>query len=277
MSLTFYTPQLLVNVQRDYNPDTGASFLLEYAGTEDQMVAIAVNYEKDGAGAPIGYGYKTTLIKASGQVVGLTVRIPDDILFTERWCRGTEIVPINIWGSEIVRQSIPALAAYDLTSDAGRQDYMQRIRFLNAAVNAIEAGSDFMAVFTGGTNGGAPSEDEKSLLLDITRYTDHVEIKRPVLRRQRVVPFASAAHSNLFGPEWLYTTDDLVTDFNMPLDIYNLVKTVTDGLPTALPNTAWAWKARCDDVDVMINSGKFNESVDFVFDLWSTFRNPFAP
>lgn len=278
MAWTLYQPALLVSVERRDNADTGSSFFLEYAGTEAQMAELAAYYGLDGAGSPIGYSYKTHLIKRFGVPVGLTVEIPDSILYTERWSRTTEVVPMPVWTSPRFRLFDPLMSGLDLATAGGLATYLWRISQLEKATNIFRDGADYNDAFTVpapalATSLGAINNEERQMIMDVARFGDQTERKRPVLRRHRAVPYASDSGAELFGEEQLYTTAELVAVFNIPASIAARLYTVADFLPDAPPNCLWGWKSRCDDVEVVTGSARFEETLDFVFDLWSTIRH----
>jgi hypothetical protein len=208
-------------------------------------------------------------------VTGLTVLIPDEILYTERWNRSTEVVSTSIWASYYLQNFLEFTSSNPITAAALEDTYHRRIGFLQKGVSNRRQGLDAAKVFVGSdalTAGGALefSAEEIKVINLVMRSGEYMTIKRPVLTRQRYVPVASNERSSLFGVETLYTTQELVNYFDVPADIATLIAAVEDDLPPARPDTLWSWKSRCDDQTILINSGKWDERRDFVFDLWST-------
>ncbi len=273
MSLEFFKPNLLTSVKRAYNNDTGASFVVEYKGTQVQMEEIAAYYEAGGAGAPLGYGYKTQLIRSAGVPVGLVVVIPDEILYTERWKRSTEQISTSIWNSMWCKQFLGFTSTDPTTNAALHDTYNRRVGFLQKGISNRRQGLDANKVFAGSdaVTAGGPLEftdDEVRIINICMTYGESFTIKRPILTRQRWVPYASDQRASLFGLETVYTTQELIDAFDVPTDIAALIATVEDGQIAAAPDTLWGWKSRCDDAETIINSGKWSEALDFVYDRW---------
>lgn len=265
LQLNFYKPELMKGIKRAGNPDTGLSWVLTYEGTEAQMLDICQAYEVAGSNAPLGYGYKTDLQRSAGQKTIATIIIPDDILYTERWTRTTEVISVPIWGSEHLR-SQTAYAGLDLTQDSDLRVWLQRIGYLKAGASALSRGLDPNTAVAGAN---FDAQDRKIMHL-VFHSGDYMQVKRPVLRRQRVIPYSSDSRETLVGLETVYRTADLINYFDIPDDVADLIVTVDDNLPAALPDTIWGWKTRVSDQDTVINSAKWFEVLDFVFYRWST-------
>lgn len=261
---------------RDYNPDTGISMVITYAAVESKIDEIqtawaaAAEYDE----TALGYGYKTSKHKTAAGIL-LIVRVPDTILYTDRWCLNTEIVSLPIWWNEEVRQFNPKTSGLNITTAQGISDYMYRIGLLQKSVNYVNYGTlDQLFVNVdppaGITNLGAISDEERALVFMMRRDGEYMEWKRPVLRRVRYIPVVSANRTRLVGRQNLYTTGELIDTFGVPNDVIDQIETVDTDLPAAQPNTVWAWKMRRDDSEIVIGSGKFLEQRDWVFGRWST-------
>lgn len=255
----------LLSQTRDYNPDTGPSFVYIFGGTEAKMAEIATYYELAGQGAPIGYGYKTSTSQTPMGWI-LTVRIPDTILYTERWHVDTEEVSIPIWWSDDVRAFLPDYAGLDLTDQTDLRVWMRRIGYYQAGVNAIRRGIDPETVF-GGAGSFSPSDYD--LMFLALREGEYLQWKRPVLKRHRYVPVSSADRTSLVGPQYVFRTADLVDYFGIPDDVVAQIETVDNNLPAEYPFTIWGWKERRNDVEALLNSGKILEVRDWVYGRWS--------
>jgi hypothetical protein len=268
---------------RDFNPDTGASLVLTFAGTEAKMEEIADYYEVAGLANPIGYGYKTTTHKTAAGVV-LIVRIPDDILYTERWQLASEVIQIPIWRDETVRNYIPALAGLDLNEATGRnlRSFMWRVGLIQRGALNLSAGVMASTVFdnttppSGADDLGSFSVKELEVMFQIVREGQYMDWKRPVLKRQRFIPSVNVAtRTRLVGRAQLYSLNGIANVFGIPDDNYDQAATVYDNLPTAAKNTYWSWKLGRDDSEGVTGSAKVIECKEWSFGMWSTITNTF--
>jgi hypothetical protein len=255
---------------RDYNPDTGASYVLTFAGTEAKMNEVAAHYEALGAGAPIGYGYKTTFHKTAAGII-LTVRIPDEILYTTRWNFETEVTQVSIWWLPSVRDFL-GYTGLDLSTLAGLKAWLNQVIFVQRAVNYMRVAQAEIeaASFT-------LTQQQQEIVYSIIRDGEYGDWHRPVLKRCRLIPVGLFdVRTRLAGPPLLFSLDGIYNNFGLTDDIYDQAVDVYDDLPTADPNTMWAWKMRRNDSDGVIGSGKVTEARDWVFGRWSTITNTFV-
>lgn len=276
--------QYEVSRVRDYNPDTGASLVITFAGTEAQMNTVAAYYEEAGAGAPIGYGYKTNFYKTAAGVI-LTVRIPDSILYTERWNLNTEIGSLPIWYSQEIKSYLGCIAVPPSNTVQVLLDeqYLFLRGLLLAAKSkviqgldpssSVFAASNYHLILPDGSEDGnviTYSTEYKIVVGALIEFGENFEVKRPVLRRVRYMPIASTSRTNLAGLQIIYTTAQLISVWSIPADIVLQISTVDTGLPAAATGTMWAWKERQNESDVVIGSGRFQECRDWVYGRWST-------
>lgn len=270
---------------RDFNPDTGQSMVIIFAGDIEQMEAIAAYYQQAGLGAPIGYGYKTT-IQETANGIFLTVRIPDDILYTEKWNLATEIIQIPIWRDKTTRDyCVGTIKELDLTDDPTGQKLrtlMWRIGLISRGSMNISAGSMASNVFdntappAGASDLGGMTKPELKLMLQMVREGAYMDWKRPVLKRQRYIPSINlAVRTTLVGRALLYSLDGIASAFGIPDDNYNQAVTAYDSLPTAEANTMWAWKMGRNDSEGVVGAAKVSECLEFAFGMWSTITNTF--
>jgi hypothetical protein len=263
--------QFMVNRVRMFNPDTGASFVLTFKGTQAQMEAVASHYEILGAGAPIGYGYKTHVTRTprGHQCV---VHIPDEILYTTRWHLETEITSISMWWLPDVRAF--AGNTSDLTTFIGLREWLQEVAKMQMIINKTKHA---LAPLDQATFDLLNSDVNKAALVYTSvRDGEFSDWKRPVLKRNRVIPVGIFdVRTRLVGPPQLYSLDGIYNLFGLDNNTYDQAVTVYDDLPATDPNTIWAWKLRRDDSESLIGSGKVIECRDWVFDRWSTIKNTF--
>lgn len=269
---------------RDFNPDTGQSLVLVFAGTRAKMQEIAAYYEVAGLDTPIGYGYKTSLVEVGSSVI-LTVRIPDDILYTEKWQLASSPEQIPIWRDLQVRDFIPAMAGLDLVTDpTGRnlRSFMWRVGMINRGALNIASGVMAQEVFnnatppTGADNLGEMSIPELQVMFQIVREGPYMDWKRAVLKRQRYIPSVNVAdRTRLVGRAQLYSLDGIANIFGIPDDNYDQAVTVYDNLPDAYPNSIWSWKLGRDDSEGIVGAAKVLECKEWTFGLWSTITNTF--
>lgn len=265
-----------VSETRKYNPDTGTSIVTVYTGTSAEMDTVQTYWELMGEGAPIGYGYKTTR-QTTAQGIFVTVEIPDTILYTERWNLSTEFINTPLAFSEAVKDYLPTLRNLDITAQGNVETYLYRLALLQRAANMVRSAVDYTDLFvntpppTGAVDLGALTEEEVFMIAQIVRDGDQAEWVRPVLRRDRVIPYSLPGdRTRLVGIPTIYTTEKLIDVFNIPDDVADQISAVDTDLPEAFPNTAWSWKLRRDSSDTLLNSGKVQECRDWVFYRWST-------
>lgn len=266
---------------RDYNPDTGVSLVITFAGTEAKMNQVAAYYESAGAGAPIGYGYKTTFHKTAAGIV-LTVRIPDEILYTERWNLNTEVGSLPIWYSQEIKAFLGCVATTPAAVETLDTWYLDLRGLLLSAKSLTLQGRSTAYINTnvfepvirvkpdGSGEPATYSTEYKTVVAALIEYGEHFEVKRPVLRRVRYMPVASTSRTSLVGKQIIYTTAQLKTVWSVPADIALQINSVDTGLPTAPSGSLWSWKERQNESDTVIGSGRFMECRDWVFGRWST-------
>ncbi len=272
---------------RDYNPDTGASIVIVFAGLESKMDEVAAYYEQAGAGAPIGYGYKTTFHKTGAGII-LTVRIPDDQLYTERWNLNTEIGSLPLFYSQEVKAYLdcvaipPSIAVQALLDEQyitlrGLLEATKQAILIGTApsvyVNTIYESTNTHFILPDGStdpNVLTYTSKYKSVVVSLIEFGDYYEVKRPVLKRVRFMPVASTSRTSLVGTQILYTTAQLISAWSVPVDIVLQITSVDTGLPTARAGTLWSWKERQNESETVIGSGRFMECRDWVFGRWST-------
>lgn len=257
---------------RSFNPDTGPSFVLTFAGTAAEINTIAAYYELLGQGAPIGYGYKTKTIVTSAGIL-LTVEIPDTILYTTRWEFDTELVPESIWWSRDVR-SFLGFGGTDLTTFIGLREWLQEVAKLQLIVNQVQHAQARLTQSTFDTLNDSPAK--ASIVYAIVRDGDYFEVERPILKRCRTVPVGLFdVRTRLSGRPQLYSLDGIYNLFGLTNDVYDQAVTVYDDLPAADPHTVWAWKMRQNASESVTGSGKVQENRNWVFGRWSTITNTF--
>jgi hypothetical protein len=271
---------------QDFNPDTGRSIVILFAAEEAKLNEIADYYEVAGLDNPIGYGFKTTFKKSAAGVF-LTVRIPDDILYTESWAFSTVRAQIPIWRDEKVRNYVPSLAAIDLNAPdpthANFASMMWRIGQISRAANALASGNMDVNVFSTtpppgfATNLGDFSKEEYDLMLQIIREGPYMDWKFPVLKRRRYIPTVNlAAKTRMVGRDELYTLDGIADTFGIPNDRYDQANAVYTNLPTAAVNTRWTWKLGRNDSEGVVGAAKDVEVIEWTFGMWSTITNTFV-
>lgn len=275
--------QFEISRVQDFNPDTGRSIVITFAGTEAKMNEVADYYEVAGLANPIGYGYKTTFHKTAAGIV-LIVRIPDDILYTESWGLATETVQIPIWRDEKVRSFIPALAGLDLNEATGRnlRSFMWRVGIIMRGAQNISGGTPASAVFdasappAGADDLGNMSIPELQVMFEIVREGPYMEWKRPVLKRRRYIPTINVAtKTRLTGRAELYSLNGIANAFGIPSDRYDQAVTAYDNIPTAALNTIWSWKLGRNDSEGVVGAAKDTECLEWTFGMWSRLRNDF--
>lgn len=262
---------------RDFNYESGASILLTYVANDDKLAEISNYYENanDAEGVPIGYGYKTNLVTTAANTF-LTVRIPDTLIFSVRWCRSSEIQPVPMFWTAKARQFLgEPYASLDLSAPVDFKIWVRHLSRINQVVNAMRIGEDPASiVIPGGTF--QPSAEDLRLAYIIIREGEYFQFKRPVLKRTRVIPVGlNDVQTSVVGPTQLYSLDGIANLFGLPDDIYDRVSTVYDDLPAAQPDSKWAWALRQDDSESVVASGKVVENLDFVFSQHETVNSEF--
>jgi hypothetical protein len=271
-----------VSRNRSFNPDTGPSFSLTFAGTLAEMNAVAAHYEILGSGAPIGYGYKTRTAHTSAGVL-LFVEIPDEILYTTRWGFDTGMNQVaRLWTAR-VRQYVPSLAAQNLGTVVGLQNFLELSMKIQRAITLFRLSTQqqslsaiLLSVF-----GGPMPANEEAALTDIihsfVRDGEYVHVKQPSLKRCRTVPVGLFdTRTRIAGEAYLYSLDGIYNLFGLTDDVYDQAVTAYDGLPADEPKSIWAWKEMQNDSDTLVGSGKVQENRNWVFGRWSTIDYPFV-
>lgn len=255
---------------RSFDPDFGPSFVLTFEGTESKMDEVAAYYEQLGAGAPLGYGYKTHFHKRASGII-LTVRIPDEILFTTRWDFESEVTQVSVWWLPAVRTYL-GYGSLDLSTLEGLRAWLNQVIFVNRGVTYIrQAQADLDAAPF------ALTQQQAAIVYSIIRDGEYGEWKRPVLKRCRTIPVGLFAERvRIVGVPQLYSLDGIYNLFGLTNDVYDQAITAYDDLPTADPNTMWSWKLGADRSSRLIGSGKVEEVRDWTFGRWSTIRNTFV-
>jgi hypothetical protein len=270
---------------RDFNPDTGPSYVLTFAGTVNEMDEVAAYYEEAGSGAPIGYGYKTTFTRTASGGCILVVRIPDEILYITRWDLESCTKPVPIWWLNSVREYIqtdgvpdfPIFNGGDGTQtqlDVDRQ-WLRRIGYYQNAVSLMKSGQDPTTVLEG--LGVTFDYMDWNIIYLMLREGEYTDWKQPILKRNRTVPVGLFENRiRITGLPELYSLDGIANNFGLDDNVYDQATTVYDDLPTAPPNTMWAWRTNRDDSATLIGSGKVQECKDWLFGRWSTILNDFV-
>lgn len=263
--------ELIIAQTRDYNPDTGANLMITYRGTKPEMDAVeaywnSLNYIDN---TPTGRGYTTTKNETVNGYV-LIARIPDNTLYTTRWSLDTETSDVSVWWTPAVRDYNTNFIGLDLTIQADFLNYMRRTMYIEAAVNAMRAGVDPATVVQGGAfPQGAFVKTEYDLMFLMIKDSAYAKQKMPVLKRNRLIPFAVGGRTALVGPETVYTTVALLNSFDVPDDIVDQVASVDDNLPLTFPGFIWGWKQRRNDSEVLVGFNRTTECMDWVFGNWS--------
>jgi hypothetical protein len=274
-------PYAAFEVERtqDFNPDTGRTIVIIFAASESKLNEIAAYYEQAGSANPIGYGYKTTFRKAGGSIF-LTVRIPDEILYTESWQFTTARERVPIWRDEKIRRYLKdttggSFGDLDLSTLANLQRWMRQIGYLNAAANIVGSGiGDPATVFTAASL--VASKEDYDIIYLMVREGAFTDWKFPVLKRRRYLSSVNfAARTSMVGRDELYSLDGIADIFGIPADRYDQAVTAYDNLPTAALNTTWSWKLGRNDSEGVVGAAKDVECLEWTFGMWSTIKNDF--
>lgn len=270
---------LRVSEVRDYNPDTGAQIIKTYRGTKAQIDTVEsywnlLNVVDDPA---VGKGYRTTKTQTSDgyQIV---VRIPDSQLYTETWAVDTETVTVPIWWNPDVKAYVPILAAINISTLNGLKNYIYRIGLILRAFSIYKSVANTNQAFFDVANDpvtlplvnyGPISKEEIDIIMMMVRTgNDSMELKRPVAKRNRVIPRAVSGQTALVGRQQVFSTAGLVS-LVTDSDVAAKIAAVEANLYTAPPLYTWGWKQRRNDSQTQVGYARTNECVDWVFGLWS--------
>lgn len=264
--------QFKIQETRKYNPDTGSSIVKSFTGSSAQMDTVEDYWQLAGQGAPIGYGYKVTRsISAQGHTV--TVEIPDEILYTERWEFSTEVASRPLWWNNQIRELlgypiVNGTAELQLETDKA---WLTQLSYINKAANLAMSGPISQGLWDYLTGVGVtPTQNVVSVIDLIMRDGNAYEYRRPVVRRTRMIPMALPdSRTVISGKQPIYSTTTLISAFSVPEDIQTQIGDIESGLPDLPPSAIYGWKLRQDNSSVVVNSGKFNETKDWVFDRYS--------
>lgn len=267
---------LRISEVRTYNPDTGASLVKTYEGTPQQMTEVESHWATLNIvdNTPTGRGYRTMKRTIATHRAQLTVTIPDDQLYTDRWALDTETASVPLWWAPQVRSYSPTLSLFDLTVNdlhtSGFEGYMRRIMLMENSIAAMRAGQDPNQVILGMDLplGTAYTAEDYALMFTYIKDGGFIEMKRPVLKRNRTVPYL-VTRTVVVGPQNVYTTAALIDAYGLPDEAIALIDSVEVDLPTSYPHYIWGWKERRNDSDTVIGFARTNETRDWVFGNWS--------
>jgi hypothetical protein len=93
------------------------------------------------------------------------------------------------------------------------------------------------------------------------------EQKRIVVRRRRVIPVQFAEPEPVRAVEVIYTTEQLITQFGVPVAFQELLPEDPDFAPA---DTIWGWRERTNATDFVPSINKTEETMEWVFAAWST-------
>lgn len=273
--------QFRVSEVREFDPVTGANVVKTYEGTAAQMDVVEEYWRllNIADNTPTGKGYRTTRSKTP-QKHTVVVRVPDDILYTDRWSLDSEVGAVPIWWTTDVKAYNPFMAALDLSIETDFRRFLFRVGLINSAVTLIQSGQDPNEAMSGlddeiGLTMTPFNAQEYQLMFLIIKDGGYANIKHPVLKRNRTIPFAVAGGTTLVGPPKTYSTATLISTFGVPSEVAAQISTVDTGLPTTYPNFVWSWKLRRDDSETMIGYARTMECRDWVFGNWSTITHTY--
>lgn len=228
------------------DPLLGSTFVDTYEGDEDELKAALFPFA--------AAGFRVSTFQEEGPVWRGTVTftpsegdtgLPE---ITDQWEFDTEFVQEDLYSNPRVL----ALATTEDTLSVWKKDIEQ-------AIQDKKTNAEFLAT--------GPSSEEYSLFLLRNRGAQASEVRRVVLRRQRTLPFGSAARMIATAIEKIYTTSALIAAYGIP----SAVSSAMPSLPATAPlNTAWSWKARRDSSVFTPQFNKWQESKDWTFAAWST-------
>jgi hypothetical protein len=100
-----------------------------------------------------------------------------------------------------------------------------------------------------------------------SRGAEAHEQKRIVVRRRRIIPVSFAQPATIRAVEIVYTTEQLIAAFGVPLEFQPLLPPNPPFLPS---NAMWGWRERSNTTDFVGSINKTEETMEWVFAAWST-------
>lgn len=234
----------VVNIDRDFDPQTGWRVVFTYQGFQDPCNAQAALSATQGAKTSVrqfqGPVYRATISWGNSQDGSAEVPV-------DRWERVTEYVQEPLANNP----NIIAAAGAD-----GKilSKWLKEIR--KDLDSDVPQGLDATA-----------SDSQRAVYDLMSRGVQAHEVKRFVLRRRRTISlfYADVAVPN--AVENIYSTAKLAQVFGIP----NVIFAKLPATPASAPsNTVWSWKERADDSQYTPAYNKSEEVKDWVFAAWST-------
>lgn len=234
--------------EHDFDPSLGYVFTRVYEGDEDSLISMGAGFQLK--------GWKANVFHHAGPVWRLRVSIPKVPLNQIE-------TPIDTWGwdTELAQESIfsnpRVIASTGLTGAAAddllaqwKKDFKSKLK-----ENDLPSTTGF-------------SDRKLELYTLLQRGQEAVEVERLVLRRRRTFTLLFPAPIQLNSIPRIYTSTQLIHDFDIPSKIQAQFP-ATPG-PSETPQyTTWGWKKRRDSSEILIASGRVEETKDFLFAAWS--------
>jgi len=105
------------------------------------------------------------------------------------------------------------------------------------------------------------------------RGANAIEEKRPILTRNRTYSAKYAQPIKIYGPDIVYPTVKLISEFKIPTLIQSKLP---DDPPVTLVEAGWGWKQRRQDGTYDASRNRIQETSDWVFAQWSDVIYTFA-
>lgn len=235
----------IVDVQRDFDPQYGATTTFIWEGEEEALNTMAPNM-----------GGKSRVYRFTGPVFRMSVRYGDAQ-------DGSTEIPTDTWEIDDDLVEAPIWECPKLIASIGGDDAMATLKgwILDSAA-AKDTPSQFSVKH-------ATFGDNITLYNEyFNRGTRAYEVKRPTIKRVRTISANYAAPVVIVVPEPIYSTQKLITAFGIPTKF--AAQLPADPGAAATPSgRVWAWKQRKESSKYTPVLNKIEETMEWVFTPWS--------
>lgn len=253
-------PIIFTHEHNSYDPVQGAVEQKVYEGTEAGVRGIAEAVKKTGGSCswgPASPGSARWVITTTyNSRTDGGEETPQEI-----WNVQIEPYQVSVWSHPRVAARMAALDAQNIPGSRGA-DWRKTIE---------DAAQDKAQLPTGTLNPGAGNYAADPIALavwrDLLRGQEAVELKAPVLVRNRTYGTRFTKRARLWAIERVYSTSALVATFNIPTDVQARLPEDPDDVPAG---AVWSWKSRRSETTMIRNTGRVDEFSDWVFAAWST-------
>lgn len=247
----------LISESPSFDPQIGATYVINYNGTPSAIAALALSVQLAGA--------RTTVVNPDGGPSTLTATFPRDPnqptaseTPLDRWDFGAEQYQVNIFSHPEVVREMERYAATPVNGPvqgSGIAEYQRLIK---------EAVSD------GSTNPIGTAFPLAQIVYNLlSQGVEYWEFNRPTMRRVRTYSQTYIGAPQVVTPQQVvYTRVSLIASFAVPLDVQSRIPVD----PPEAPRTGavWGWRLRNQNSTLTRESRatRIEEVLDWDFGEW---------